>query len=69
MQFKMYNKLHHNIPYILNLANLKTADLNLAIAHRALLLVVTVAVNKATILYLGRTNRNRDTEISIIPNI
>ena len=26
-------------------------------------------INKATILYLGPTNRNRDTKISIIPNI
>ena len=26
-------------------------------------------INKATILYLGSTNRNRDTKISIIPNI
>ena len=26
-------------------------------------------INMATILYLGPTNRNRDTEISIIPNI
>ena len=25
-------------------------------------------INKATILYLGPTNRNRYTEISIIPN-
>ena len=25
-------------------------------------------INKATILYLGPINRNRDTEISIIPN-
>ena len=26
-------------------------------------------INIATILYLGPTNRNRDTEISIIPNM
>ena len=26
-------------------------------------------INKAIILYLGPANRNRDTEISIIPNI
>ena len=43
--------------------------LELGLCNNLIILVVTVVLTNAIILYLGPTNRKYDTEISIIPNI